>query len=211
MPLLRGIIFDLDGTLVDSGLDFNRMREEIGIPSGHSVLEFVQALPPGAAKRSAEEILLRHEFEGAARATLMPGVDDLIATLCERRISQGILTRNLAGPTRLTLNRLKLHHFSPVITREDAPPKPDPAGLREICARWTCDSSEVLFVGDYRFDLQAGKRAGMKTILYSPGPTPSYASDANHVVSNYADFAREFESILSQLGFTFATSDRELQ
>jgi phosphoglycolate phosphatase-like HAD superfamily hydrolase len=80
-PQLRGVIFDLDGTLVDSRLDFDAMRAEIGIPGRQPVLEYVEKLPPGDFKERCWSILERHEMEGARIATLMPGMATLLARL----------------------------------------------------------------------------------------------------------------------------------
>lgn len=45
MPMPRGVIFDLDGTLVDSGLDFDSMRREMGLDPGTPILESLATLP----------------------------------------------------------------------------------------------------------------------------------------------------------------------
>jgi phosphoglycolate phosphatase-like HAD superfamily hydrolase len=67
------------------------------------------------------------------------------------------------------------------VAREDAPPKPDPAGLHAIRARWDAATDDVLYVGDYLFDLEAGRNAGIRTLLYAPVP-PDFAHAAEHVI-----------------------------
>lgn len=207
MPKLRGVVFDLDGTVVDSRLDFDRMREEIGIPGRQPVLEFVESQPEGEFKRRCREILLEHEFRGAREATLMPEMVGLLERLSALNLRQGILTRNTRGPTQLTLERLGLAGFSPVLTREDAPPKPDPLGLLMICEEWGVSPEEVIFVGDYRFDLLAGRRAGTKTVLYTSlekhsAGLPDYHEDADFVTSSFGDWAGRFSEIAAEhLGF----------
>lgn len=207
MPHLKGLIFDLDGTLVDSRLNFDLMRAELEIPGRQPVLEFVEALPEGPSKKRAREVLLTHEMRGAREATLMPGIDALLKRLDHHTLHQGILTRNLRVPTELTLQRLGLRGFSQIVTREDAPPKPDPTGLLQICRQWGCAPDEVVFIGDYRFDLLAGQNAGIKTILYAAKALPEYAVDADWVIEDFETFASEFETVFCRkLGFNLATT-----
>ena len=199
------MIFDLDGTLVDSRLDFDKMRADIGIPSGQPVLEFVESLPPGPRKDEAWRILERHEFQGAHDATVIPGILHLLEKLHARGIKRGILTRNIAGPTRIVIDKFFGTHFCQVITRDDAPPKPDPGGLLKICKAWGIAPEEAIFVGDYAFDVYAGKNAGMPTILYLGGEEgrPAYADDASHVIQCFETLNAEFEDVVERaLGFT---------
>ncbi|HEY2251489.1 MAG TPA: HAD family hydrolase, partial [Planctomycetaceae bacterium] len=151
-------------------------------------------LPDGERKDRCRAVLHRHEHAGAVSATLMPGAIELLAELDRRRLPQAILTRNSREMTELALRRLELA-FSQVLTREDAPPKPDPKGLHIICRNWQIDPREVVFVGDFHFDVIAGRRAGMATILYAPGSRPDYAHEADFVITHLAETCE----VLSQL------------
>lgn len=162
---IRGVIFDLDGTLVDSGLDFDRMRREMQLPPGMFILEAMSQLSePRAAE--CREILARHEWEGAERATLMPGVVDFLAQLEERGIRRAVLTRNARDVALSTLNRLGLS-FDPIVAREDAPAKPDPTAVWEICKHWQMACEQVAILGDFQLDIETGRRGGIRTILYT--------------------------------------------
>src|SRR5262249_28174909 len=119
-------------------------------------------------------------------ATLMPGARELVNELRRFAVPQGILTRNSREMTELALRRLDLV-FDPVLTREDAPPKPDPAGLIAICRTWDVAAADVIFVGDFQFDLLAGRRAGMKTVLYAPDGPPDDAHDADFIVAHLSE------------------------
>ncbi len=180
---IRGVIFDLDGTLVNSGLDFERMRQEMQLPPGAPVLEALARLE---ASRAAEcqAILERHEREGVERATLMPGVAALRSTLADRGIRQAVVTRNSRPLAMATLERVG-QSFEIVLGREDGPVKPDPAALHRICQEWQLPVTAVAIVGDYKFDLEAGRRAGVYTALYTAGrdlQSFDYAHLADHVV-----------------------------
>jgi len=164
---VRGIIFDLDGTLVDSALDFDAMRREMRLPAGRPVLEALSEMPPDEAAR-CREILHRHERAGAERAVLMPGVTEFLARLDARGVRRAVWTRNSRRAALDTLERLALT-FERVVAREDAPAKPDPSAVAEICRHWRLDCRQLAVIGDYVFDLEAGRRAGTHTVLYTAG------------------------------------------
>ena len=191
---LRGIIFDMDGTLVDSGLDFDAIRHDIGLPEKHPILEGVQAIPEGPERDRAMEILHQHEHEGALRATPFSGVTRLLDRLEQLALRRGVLTRNSRVAANTTIQRLGWT-FDTVLTREDAPAKPDPTGVIAICHEWDLDPGDVLFVGDYLFDLQAGHNAGTRAVLFAPGPVPSWSDEADWLVSGFD----ELDELIDQL------------
>ena len=185
---IAGLIFDLDGTLVDSRLDFERMRQEIGLPKGQPILEAIERMPEDRARR-CHAILDQHELAGAERARLMPGVAQLLAKLSARALPLGLVTRNSRAATKRTLDRLGLH-LDTVLAREDAPAKPDPTAIRMICDSWEIAPSRVVVIGDYRFDLEAGKRAGAWTVLYTRGRAVQelpFEADPHLVMHDFRD------------------------
>lgn len=181
---MRGIIFDLDGTLVDSRLDFEAIRHDMGLATRTPILEAMNKVLPGPERDRMQEVLHRHELQAARGATLFEGVPELLKWIDALCIPRAILTRNSRVCTDLVTHRLDLR-FSHVLTREDAPPKPDPAGLLTICKHWDLPPEEVVFCGDYLFDLEAGRRAGMRTILFAPGILPEFADQADLVLREY--------------------------
>ena len=176
---IRGVIFDMDNTIAHSDLDFDAIRREIGLEAS-PILESLRELP-AAERRRAEAILHRHEHQGAMRATPVPGAPELVAWLADRRVPLGLLTRNSRACARLTLDRLGLR-FDPVLAREDGPIKPAPDAVVQICRTWRLAPATVLVVGDYLFDVQAGRAAGCPTILITHGRPVHYEHDADHVV-----------------------------
>lgn len=169
-PPVRGIVFDMDGTLVESALDFDAMRREMNLPVGQPVLEALAAMAEADARR-CREILHHHERLGSERAFVIPGVPEFLAQLQERGIRQAVWTRNSRDVTQATLARLNLQ-FERVVTREDGPAKPDPSAIWAICEAWNLDRREVILIGDYVFDLEAARRAGIRGVLYTAGAEP---------------------------------------
>src|SRR6516165_7162926 len=82
---IRGVVFDLDGTVVVQTLDFEAMRREIGLPSGTPLLEALETMTKVERIR-AEAVFERHEAEAAAIATLLPGVYHFMRRLESRGI-----------------------------------------------------------------------------------------------------------------------------
>ena len=188
-----GVIFDLDGTLIDSPLNFDAIRHEMDLERGTMILEAIDALPDGPRKRDCLSILRRHELEGARRASLMPGVADFLQVLAQRGLPIGLLTRNSREAVSIVLERLGLQ-FNPVLTRNETPAKPDPTGLLTICQRWNLSVDEVVFFGDFLFDLEAGHNAGIRTVLYAPDSRPDFADGHEPVIECFSQAVRLIDS-----------------
>jgi HAD superfamily hydrolase (TIGR01509 family) len=164
-PTPRAVIFDLDGTLTEPVLDFDAIRAEIGLPGQVPILEHLDSLTV-AGRGRAEAIMLRHEREAIARATLADGCADLLGRLRGLQIPIAILTRNVREVVE-TFARMFTFQFHAVYTREDGPPKPSPAGALALCRALGVAPAHTLAVGDYKYDVMAGRDAGCRTVLVS--------------------------------------------
>src|SRR5262245_32122555 len=131
---VRGIVFDLDGTLVKQELDFDAIRREIGVPLGTPLLEAMASLPDAQRER-AWRIVDEHERTAAARADPFPGVADLLTWLSGLGIRMGLLSRNSRASVDTVLSRCGMI-LDPAFSRDDAPHKPNPQGLLRICETW---------------------------------------------------------------------------
>jgi phosphoglycolate phosphatase len=159
----RAVIFDLDGTLTRPLLDFEAIRREVGLPSGVPILEALDA-EDAEFRRRAEPILRRHELDAIAGATLSDGCRELLALLAARRIPTAIMTRNMRDAVDAFVRRFGFS-FQAIYTRDDGPPKPSPHGARLLCRTMGFPPADTLAVGDYKFDVIAGRDAGCRTAL----------------------------------------------
>ena len=103
---VEAVIFDLDGTLVHSELDFDAIRREIGIPTG-PVLEALEQMPPDQRLR-ATEVLDRHESRAAVEAELDASAHRVLGALDERGLKTALLTRNSRASVDTALTRHNL-------------------------------------------------------------------------------------------------------
>lgn len=179
-------IFDMDGTLTRAVHDFEAIRRELGLPAGEPILEVLDKMP-------TEQAALMHqrldeiEFELAAKATPQPGAEELLSTLIEAGIQIGILTRNGEAIARRTLEACDLLRFFDtrhVIGRDSCPPKPNPDGVHKLLRLWTAEPGNAVVIGDYVFDLQAGRNAGTATIYLDVDNTRQWHEHADMTVQS---------------------------
>lgn len=190
MADLAGVIFDIDGTLINSGLDFSAMRSQMKLPPGVPILESIEKMVAEEAKR-CRAILAEHEERGAAQGVAFPGVPEFLEDLEKRGIRMAAVTRN-----RQTLGQQMLapwsRYFDVILGRESGPIKPDPWSIQTICQQWSVPTDHVIFVGDFLFDMQAGQRAGAHTVLFSAGkPRESLEGQelADYVLDSFLELA----------------------
>ena len=169
----RHWIFDMDGTLTVAMHDFDAMREALGLPPGEPILEALERLDRTDPTRAREtrEALDAMELEMAHAAREQPGARALLEALLARGVRVGILTRNGRAIADATLAAAGLADlFAPefVVGRECAEPKPDPAGVHLLLARWGTDPEDAVVIGDGRFDLEAAVAAGCPAVHFDP-------------------------------------------
>ena len=166
----RHWIFDLDGTLTEAVHDFPAIARALGLPDTQPILESLAMLPESQATpihRRLDEI----ELAIARRARPAPGAGVLLGLLRRRGVRLGIVTRNTRVTARATLAVSDLdRHFldEDIIGRQDAAPKPDPGGIERLLEIWGAEPGDAVMVGDYLFDLQAGRAAGVSTVYVDP-------------------------------------------
>lgn len=170
----RHWVFDMDGTLTLAVHDFEAIKRALEIPLEHDILHHLAALPAEVAA-AKHAWLLDHERELALGAQPAPGAVELVRELQARGCRLGILTRNAHALALLTLQAIGLGEFfasADVLGRDEAPPKPHPGGLLHLAERWQVAPSELVMVGDYRYDLECARAAGAYSVLVNLAENP---------------------------------------
>jgi HAD superfamily hydrolase (TIGR01509 family) len=168
---IAGILFDMDGVVVEQRLDFPAIKQEIFGSMDGFILERMESLPP-AERRRAEGILERYETVAAMTAEPVTGTAALLEWLESQGFKTGLVTRNSRKCVELVFSRLGFR-FDAIVTREDAPPKPAPDPVWLACRQMGLAPEKVLFVGDFEFDMLAGRRAGVRTVLLRNPVSPT--------------------------------------
>ena len=179
------IIFDLDGTITEPYIDFDAIRFEIGIASG-TILEALQEMDAPARKR-AEEIVLRHEWEAARNGAIYDDAAEVLSKCRDGGLRPALLTRNSRPVVDFILRRHSLG-FDAIRTREDGAVKPSSVQVRSILDELRGDATHAWMVGDYLYDIVAGEGAGCHTVLMvGCGGVPEYGGRAEFVIRRLSE------------------------
>ena len=159
---IRGVIFDLDGTVVENDYDWALIREELGTGAA-SILGYLDSLeePERSAKWS---VLETHEAVQTGTSVLREGVRELLEMLRARGVAAALVTNNSRKNTEFLLAKFRLD-FDCVITRERGLWKPSGAPFLEVLRTLGLAPGECGVVGDTRFDVLAALDAGISSIF----------------------------------------------
>jgi len=161
MPL-RGVIFDLDGTVVENDYDWARIRDEIGTGET-SILAYLDSLeePDRSAKWS---VLERHEARQTQGSIVRDGIPELLGLLRAHGLATALVTNNSRANTEFLLAKFGLA-FDSVMTREQGLWKPSGAPFREVLRTLMLKPEECGVIGDTPFDVLAALDAGIGAIF----------------------------------------------
>lgn len=184
---IKLIIFDLDGTLVNSSIDITNALNYAVEPYGLEKLtvERTISLVGEGVTRLIEKLLgerwpdlrgvvlerfLEHYSEHLTDFTVpYPGVPETLKTLGNYRMA--VISNKRADLSRRLLENLGLAGFFEIIWGSDSVPekKPSPVPVLEMLKKVSCGPDEAVIVGDSNFDIEAGKAAGVRTVAVSYG------------------------------------------
>ena len=187
---VRAVLFDLDGTLIDSAPDLgaaaNKMRIDRGLPSlslahyrpmagagARGMIGVAFGLTPEHEDFEAlkEEFFANYEQCMTQRTYVFEGVHELIAALVALDLPWGVVTNKSARFTKPLIDAMPLFASARTVVSGDTTPhaKPHPEPLFEAARRLQVDPTHCLYVGDDERDIVAGLAAGMGTVAATYG------------------------------------------
>lgn len=191
---LKGVIFDLDGTIVENDYDWTGIRDELGT-GATSILHYLDGLeePERTAKWA---ILESHEARQTEASVLRRGVQELLTFLRDRRVPAALVTNNSRKNTEFLLSKFRLD-FDCVITRESGLWKPSGAPFLEVLRTFRLEPAACGVVGDTRFDVLAALDAGIERIFLLSDEPERFAGLPVEVFLDMDDLMRRLESLLA--------------
>ena len=214
----KALLFDLDGTLLDTAPDFigalNRQLADLHrepLPSSQirsAVTNGSVGIIQTAYNLDIEDPqfeALRHQFLDyylaniAEQTTLFDGMEALLARCTQQGIPWGIVTNKPWKYTEALLDQLNLAHRPATTICPDhvARPKPDPQALLLACSELKINPAECVYVGDHRRDIEAGRSAGMITIAAEWG----YIEETENIFDWHADWIAATPNELTKILF----------
>ncbi len=195
--MIACVLFDLDGTLADTAPDLANALNQTLNAEGHSPMAF-EAIRPyvslgadamlnmafpkvqGTPKFDALKYYFLDAYcAGKHRHThLFPGIEAVLNYLDGKRITWGVVTNKLTDLTLPVMERLKLTERAACVVCGDSTDfkKPHPMPLRYACDLTRCAIENAVYIGDTVSDVEAGHRAGMKSLVVTYG----YANEGDN-------------------------------
>jgi 2-phosphoglycolate phosphatase len=187
---IRAVLFDLDGTLIDSapdlGMAADKMRTDRGLPSlplehyrpmagagARGMLGVAFGITPEHPDYAAlrEEFFVNYENCMTERTYAFQGIAELIAQLLGQGLAWGVVTNKSMRFTQPLTKRMSLFATASAVVAGDSTPyaKPHPAPLLEAARQLRLDPARCVYVGDDERDVAAGLAAGMRTVAATYG------------------------------------------
>ena len=219
MLLFKALLFDLDGTLLDTAPDFliaiNRqlqvhgreplMGDAIRTSVTHGSIGIIESAygitqdnPKFAALK--EEFLELYLSNIAEKTDFFDGIRQVLNNCAQQGIPWGIVTNKPLRYTAPLLKQLGLEEQSASTICPDHVnnPKPDPESLILACSQLSVKPEDCIYIGDHIRDIQAGRSAGMRTIAAGWG----YIEDSENINDWHANWVVEKSTQLNSLLFS---------
>lgn len=191
MEGIKALIFDFDGTLIDSAPDLahaaNRLMVEYDLPEfdvktiagfiGNGIPKLVERVMKARdidlsqLADFTEQFKAKYQEDPTSRTIIFDHVVESLTTLQNKGIKLGLCTNKALSATKIILKNLDLaRYFDAVIAGDSTKEmKPDPAPLTEAMRQLGVKASEVIYVGDSHIDMQAAQNTRLPFWFYSGG------------------------------------------
>ncbi len=216
---LRLVVFDVDGTLIDSQNHIvTAMEHAFGaagavLPSRQAVLSIVGLSLPVAVERLVPHLsgedragiveAYKQSFgrlRGETHSPLFPGAVEALEVL---RARPGVLLGVATGKSRRGLGHVLAAHgldgrFATTQVADDHPSKPHPSMLLQALAETGTEAAGAVMIGDTTFDIEMGRAAGMATVGVAWGYHPAgelAAAGADRVIGSFADLVPALDGL----------------
>lgn len=217
MKNINAVLFDLDGTLLDTAPDLifalNKLRTQHGLTE-IAMQEFRQIATQGSKAmikmafgieeedpRFADlrqQFILYYETHIANHTKFFDGMEDVLNHLEEQKIPWGIVTNKLTRHTTSLLKALRIDHRPACVVCGDtlSTYKPDPGPILHACKLLHIEPADCLFVGDSNVDMTACKAAGTQSLAVLYGYISHDENPRAWHADAYAESPREILTFL---------------
>ena len=191
---IKGLIFDMDGTLTVPLIDFKKIRQELNVSEGGDLAEIINSWPE-PRRSQAWGIIEKYELYAIENNSLQAGAEEALKRFEQANIRLAIITRNTARSTDALLAKIPVK-FDPVLTREFPHIKPAPEPVLHILDAWKIEADECIMIGDYIHDIQAANAAGALSCYFKNPKVKHWDEHADFTVNSY----QELENLVFDQG-----------
>lgn len=218
----QAVIFDLDGTLVDSApdiasalnevlgrrelppFDLTKVKEMIGggIPALIRRALDAHGVQPDDIEPLVADMVGVYAGRATTLTTLYEGAEDVLIRLRDEGVKIALCTNKLQEITDIIMRDLRVAgYFSSIIgAKQGRPRKPDPAALHTVLSELGLEAHQAVMVGDSGADAGAAKAAGMPLIMasfgYCPRPVEEFEPDA--VINSFSELPQALQAIATR-------------
>lgn len=187
--MIKGVVFDFDGTLIDSmKMIFEALNEALnkrklpkisldllGRMAGRPISDILNVettVPEPIIKAIEKDVFNAYSEFCRTSCQLLPNVESTLKALRSKGVKLGLLTTTPRKPLKIVVRQLAIgKYFDIMLAKDEAKNKPDPNGLKQIITEFGIGTDECLYVGDSPIDVLTGKAAGVRTIAITTGVT----------------------------------------
>lgn len=214
---IKAVLFDLDGTLLDTAPDFevvlNRLRNEQGL--GPIAAQRVRETVSNGARALVtlgfgldegddgfeplrQRLLELYSNHLAVETRPFPGIEKLLAFIGEHKLAWGIATNKPETYTTPIVEQLQLNPDCVICPDHVTQRKPHPESMHLAAKLIDCSTDEIVYVGDHLRDIECGKRADCITIAVRYGYIDADDSADSWGATHTVDHASEIPELLLQ-------------